>query len=216
VLFAGKNFVVCGYGWCGRGVANRARGMGANVIVTEVNHVRALEAVMDGFRVMPAKEAAKIGDIFLTASGSKDVLSGEHFRLMKDGAILANTGHFNVEVAAAELAKMAVAKREIRPNNVEYTLPGNKRLYLLAEGRLVNLAAAEGHPSEVMDLSFANQALSVEFLAKKGGSLKPGLHCIPQEQDREIAKLKLEALGVSIDSLTGEQKRYSSNWKEGT
>jgi len=215
ILLAGKNFVVCGYGWCGRGVAMRARGMGANVIVTEVNPLRALEAVMDGFRVMPISEAAEIGDIFLTTTGDIDVIRKEHMEKMRDGAILANSGHFNVEISLKDLEELATSKRTVRPNLEEYTLKDGRRLYLLAEGRLVNLAAAEGHPSEVMDMSFANQALSVEYLVKNE-KMPPKVYPVPREIDETVAKLKLEAIGVKIDELTEEQKKYLAAWEMGT
>ncbi len=211
VLLAGRSFVVAGYGWCGRGVAMRARGMGANVIVTEVDPVRALEAVMDGFRVMPMEDAAREGDIFVTVTGDRAVIREEHFRLMKDGAMLANAGHFNVEIDAAALRKYP--HRKLRDNVEEYEV-GGRRLYLLAEGRLVNLAAAEGHPAAVMDMSFANQALAAELLTRK--KLEPGVHRVPPDIDREVARLKLESMGVRIDELTEEQRKYLSSWKEGT
>ncbi len=215
ILLAGKNFVVAGYGWCGRGIAMRARGMGARVIVTEVDPIRALEAYMDGFQVMPMAEAAKIGDIFVTATGNRDVIRKEHMELMKDGAILANSGHFNVEVNLNDLEELAVEKREIRPHVVEYRLGNGRRLYLLAEGRLVNLVAAEGHPSEVMDMSFANQALSVLYL-HQNPRMKPQVYKVPMEIDRRVAELKLEALGVRIDKLTPEQEEYLKSWTLGT
>jgi adenosylhomocysteinase len=215
VLLAGKNFVVCGYGWCGRGVAMRARGMGASVIITEVNPLRALEAVMDGFRVMPMDEAAKIGDIFLTTTGDINVIRGEHMKKMKDGAILANSGHFNVEISLKDLEELAASKRTVRPNLEEYMLKDGRRLYLLAEGRLVNLSAAEGHPSEVMDMSFANQALSVEYLVK-AEKMPPKVYPVPKEIDETVARLKLEAIGIKIDELTEEQKKYLTAWEMGT
>jgi adenosylhomocysteinase len=215
VLFAGKNFVVCGYGWCGRGIAMRAQGMGANVIVTEVNPTKALEAAMNGFRVMPMAEAAVVGDIFVTATGDTGVIRKGHMQRMKDGALLANSGHFNVEVNPKYLEELAASKRNIRPNLDEYTLKDGKRLYLLAEGRLVNLAAAEGHPSEVMDMSFANQALCVEHLAK-AGRLEPRVYTVPKDIDETVARLKLEAMGIGIDELTEEQKRYLATWESGT
>ncbi|MCD6264205.1 adenosylhomocysteinase, partial [Candidatus Bathyarchaeota archaeon] len=215
ILLAGKNFVVCGYGWCGRGIALRARGMGANVIVTEVDPLRALEAVMDGFRVMPLREAAEVGDLFVTATGDINVIRGEHMERMKDGAILANSGHFNVEISLPDLEALSVSKRLIRPNLEEYRLKDGKRLYLLAEGRLVNLAAAEGHPSEVMDMSFANQALCVEYLAKHP-RMEPKVYRVPEEIDRFVARLKLRGMGVEIDELTEEQREYLSSWKKGT
>ncbi len=215
VLLAGKNFAVCGYGWCGRGLALRARGMGANVIVVEVNPIRALEAVMDGFRVMPISEASEIGDIFVTTTGNISVIRREHMLKMKDGAILANSGHFNVEISIPDLESISSSKRTLRPNLEEYTLRNGRRLYLLAEGRLVNLAAAEGHPSEVMDMSFANQALCVKYLAKKR-KMKPGVYSVPEEIDRSVASLKLKAMGVEIDELTEEQRRYLTAWEAGT
>jgi adenosylhomocysteinase len=215
VLFAGKNLVVCGYGWCGRGIAMRAQGMGANVIVTEVNPTRALEAAMNGFRVMPLADAAAVGDIFVTVTGDTSVIRMEHMRRMKDGALLANSGHFNVEVNPKYLEELATSKRNIRPNLDEYTLKNGKRLYLLAEGRLVNLAAAEGHPSEVMDMSFANQALCVEYLATTE-KMKPRVYPVPKEIDEKVAKLKLDAMGIKVDKLTKEQKQYLATWETGT
>jgi adenosylhomocysteinase len=216
VLLAGKKFVVFGYGWCGRGVAMRAKGMGAQVIVCEVDPFKALEAVMDGFQVMHSFEAAKIGDIFVTVTGDKSVLREEHFQLMKDGAILANSGHFNVEIDIEALEGLAREKRQIRPLVTEYIFENGKRLYLLAEGRLVNLAAAEGHPSAVMDMSFATQALCLEYLSKNASSLEPAVHNVPQEIEETIARLKLASLGVEIDELTPEQERYLKSWAEGT
>ena len=215
ILLAGKNFVVCGYGWCGRGLALRAKGMGANVIVTEVNPLRALEAAMNGYRVMPIAEAAEIGDIFVTTTGDINVIRKEHMQKMKDGAILANSGHFNVEISIKDLEALATTKRTIRSNLEEYTLTNGKRLYLLAEGRLVNLAAAEGHPSEVMDMSFSNQALCVEYIAKKE-KMPPKVYSVPREIDETVARLKLKAMGIEIDELTEEQKRYLSSWSMGT
>ncbi|MEM2440072.1 MAG: adenosylhomocysteinase [Candidatus Bathyarchaeia archaeon] len=215
ILLAGKNFVVCGYGWCGRGIALRARGMGANVIVTETNPLRALEAVMDGFRVMPISEAAETGEIFVTATGDIDVIRKEHMEKMRDGAILANSGHFNVEINLKDLEELAVSKRLIRQNLEEYTLKNGRKLYLLAEGRLVNLAAAEGHPSEVMDMSFANQALCVEYLAKSE-KMPPKVYPVPKEIDETVAGLKLEAMGIRIDVLTEKQKKYLATWEMGT
>ena len=216
ILLAGKVAVVAGYGWCGRGIAMRLKGMGARVIVTEVNPLRALEAVMDGFEVMPMKEAARIGDIFITATGNINVIRKEHLELMKDGAILANAGHFNVEISIPDLKALSVSERRIRPNVTEYKLKNGKRLYLLAEGRLVNLAAAEGHPSEVMDLSFSNQALSVEYLVKRGKELKPRVYRVPEEIDMEVARLKLDSMGIRIDELTEEQRKYLKSWTLGT
>jgi len=215
ILLAGKNFVVCGYGWCGRGIALRARGMGANVIVTETNPLKALEAVMDGFRVMPISEAAKVGEIFVTATGDINVIRKEHMEKMRDGAILANSGHFNVEINLKDLEELTVSKRLIRQNLEEYTLKNGRKIYLLAEGRLVNLAAAEGHPSEVMDMSFANQALCVEYLVK-ADKMPPKVYPVPKEIDETVAKLKLEAMGVKIDVLTEEQKKYLTTWEMGT
>ena len=215
ILLAGKRFVVCGYGWCGRGLAIRARGMGANVIVTEVDPLRALEAVMDGFQVMPMSEAAAIGDIFVTATGNIAVIRGEHMLKMKDGAILANSGHFNVEISLPDLEEISVSKRTIRPNLEECKLKNGRRIYLLAEGRLVNLASAEGHPSEVMDMSFSNQALCVEYLARNP-CMEPKVYRVPKEIDEMVAKLKLKSMGIEIDELTEEQKRYISSWESGT
>ena len=215
ILLAGKNFVVCGYGWCGRGIAMRAQGMGANVIVTEVNPLRGLEAAMNGFRVMPIIEAAAIGDIFVTATGDTSVIRKEHIARMKDGAILANSGHFNVEINFQDLEELSTKKRNIRPNLDEYTLKNGRKLYLLAEGRLVNLGAAEGHPSEVMDMSFANQALCVEYLAKKA-KLPPKVYPVPKEIDDDVAKLKLNAMHIKVDKLTKEQRKYLATWELGT
>jgi len=212
VLITGKKAVVAGYGWVGRGVAMRLRGMGARVIVTEVNPIRALEAVMDGYDVMPMSEAAKIGDIFITATANKNVIRKEHFLAMKDGAILANSGHFNIEINVRELEELAVEKRTIRPNVEEYKLPNGNRIYLLAEGRLVNLVAAEGHPSEVMDMSFANQALSILYLKDNAKKLENKVYNVSREQDEEVAKLKLETMGIKIDELTPEQKKYLEEW----
>ncbi len=216
VLLAGKKFVVAGYGHCGRGIAMRARGMGAHVIVTEVDPVKALRALMDGFEVMPMSEAAKVGDIFVTATGNKDVIRKEHMEVMKDGAILANAGHFNVEISLPDLESISVSKRKIRENVEEYTLKDGRKLYLLAEGRLVNLVAAEGHPSEVMDMSFSNQALSVKYLKEKGKELPPDVYPVPDEVDYEVARLKLKTLNVRIDELTPEQKKYLESWEVGT
>jgi len=216
LLLAGSTFVVCGYGWCGRGVAARARGMGANVIITETDPLKALEAVMDGFRVLPSKEAARIGDIFVTVTGDIHVLGEDHFGLMKDGAILANSGHFNVEIDIPTLEKMAKSRRIIRENVEEFLLPDGRKLYLLAEGRLVNLAAAEGHPASVMDMSFANQALSAEFMFSKSKGLEKKVYIVPPEIDKEIARLKLSTMGISIDALTEEQEKYLASWEMGT
>jgi adenosylhomocysteinase len=215
LLLAGKNFVVCGYGWCGRGLANRARGMGAHVIVTEVNPVKALEALMDGFQVMSMNQAARIGDIFVTITGNTSVIRKEHMTRMKNCAILANSGHFNVEIDIPDLEDMAKSKRTLRPNLEEYVLKNGKKLHLLAEGRLVNLASAEGHPSEVMDMSFANQALSVEYIVKKK-KLEPRVYSVPKEIDETVAELKLKSMGVRIDALTPKQKKYIATWEEGT
>jgi len=214
ILWAGKKVVVCGYGWCGRGVAMRAKGLGSQVIVVEVEPLRALEAVMDGYQVMPLIEAAKVGDIFITITGDKSVIDKAHFEVMKDGAIVANSGHFNVEINIPALEKMACSKRQIRPFVDEYMLADGRHVYLLGEGRLINLAAAEGHPASVMDMSFANQALSLEYLA--GHRLEPKVYSVPEEIDKEIARLKLKAIGVSIDSLTPEQQAYLNSWEEGT
>lgn len=214
-LLAGKIFVVCGYGWCSRGIAMRAQGMGANVVVTETNPLRALEAAMNGLRVMPMAEAAAIGDIFVTATGDISVIRKEHMQAMKDGAILANSGHFNVEINLKDLEELAVAKRLVRPNLQEYTLKNGRKLYLLAEGRLVNLAAAEGHPSEVMDMSFANQALCVEHIAKTA-KMTPKVYTVPKEIDEAVAELKLKAMGIKIDELTPEQRKYLATWEMGT
>ena len=216
VLLAGKRFVVAGYGWVGRGVAMRARGMGAHVIITEVDPMRALEAAMDGFEVMPMERAAAVGDIFCTATGDKHVISREHLERMKDGTILANTGHFNVEIDIPALRSLAKATREARQFVEEFTLEDGRRLYLLAEGRLVNISAAEGHPALVMDMSFANQALSAEYAVKNAGELERKVYAVPDEIDREIARLKLATMGVEIDKLTEEQAKYLASWDEGT
>jgi adenosylhomocysteinase len=215
-LFAGATVVVCGYGMCGKGIASRAKGMGASVIVTEVDPIRALEAKMDGFAVMPLSEAAKIGDIFITATGNLNVISEPHIRLLKDGAILCNAGHFDVEIDKKRLARLSIRKREVRSFCVEYTLRNGKRIYLLAEGRLVNLSAAEGHPAMVMDMSFANQALACEYIAKNYEKLEKKVYKLPYEIDCEIARLKLQSMGVEFDTLTPEQKRYISLWQLGT
>jgi adenosylhomocysteinase len=215
VLLAGKTFVVCGYGWCSRGIAMRAQGLGANVIITEVNPLRALEAAMNGFRVMPIGEAATTGDIFVTATGDINVIRGEHMQKMKDGAIIANSGHFNVEISLKDLETLSTAKRTLRPNLEEFTLKDGRRIYLLAEGRLVNLAAAEGHPSEVMDMSFANQALCAEHIAKTDRMI-PRVYPVPCEIDENVAALKLESMGARIDKLTPEQQKYLSTWEMGT
>jgi adenosylhomocysteinase len=215
ILLAGKNFVVCGYGWCARGIAMRAQGMGANVIVTEVNPLRALEAAMNGFRVLPMIKASAIGDIFVTATGDIGVIRKEHMQKMKDGAILANSGHFNVEISLKDLEGLATSKRNLRTSLDEYVLKDGRRLYLLADGRLVNLAAAEGHPSEVMDMSFANQVLSVEYLVKTE-RMVPRVYAVPKEIDERIARLKLAAMNIRIDKLTTEQKKYLTTWEMGT
>jgi len=216
ILFAGKKVVIAGYGWCGHGAAMRAKGLGAQVIITEVEPVKALEAIMDGFRVMPMIEAAKIGDIFITVTGDKNVIDKHHFEVMKDGAILANSGHFNVEINIPALEAMAAGKRCTRPFVDEYKMPDGRRIFLLGEGRLINLAAAEGHPASVMDMSFANQALSLEYLVKNRGKLETKVFAVPEEVDKQVARLKLEALGVKIDTLTPEQIKYLNTWEEGT
>jgi adenosylhomocysteinase len=216
VLLAGKNFVIAGYGWCGRGLAMRARGMGSNVIVTEVDPLPALEAVMDGFRVMPMNEAAKIGDIFCTVTGDLNVIDQDDFEVMKDGAIVANSGHFNVEINIPALEAMAVEKRLVRPFVEQYILEDGRHINLLGEGRLINLASAEGHPASVMDMSFANQALSVEYLIKNADKLDKKVYSVPQAIDKEIARLKLDAMGVVVDTLTTEQVAYLNSWEEGT
>ncbi|MBW1823875.1 MAG: adenosylhomocysteinase [Deltaproteobacteria bacterium] len=215
-LIAGSTFVVCGYGWCGRGLAMRAKGMGANVVVTEVDHLKALEATMDGYRVMPLAEASKIGDFFCTLTGDIHVIDKKHFLAMKDGAIVSNSGHFNVELNLNALAKMSKGRRKIREFVEEHTLKNGKRIYILAEGRLINLSAAEGHPSSVMDMSFANQALSAEYLLKKGKRLDKQVYAVPSAIDEMIAKLKLKSMGIKIDTLTKEQKEYLSSWEAGT
>jgi adenosylhomocysteinase len=215
-LLAGSSFVVSGYGWCGRGVAMRARGMGANVVVTEVDPLRALEAVMDGYQVMPMLQAAKIGDFFCTVTGDIRVMRKEHFAVMKDGAILCNSGHFNVEIDLQALGEMAMARRQLRDNVEVYFMADGRRLNVLGEGRLVNLAAAEGHPSSVMDMSFANQALSAAFLAKEGAALKKQVYEVPEAIDREIAALKLQAMAIEIDELLPEQRKYLTSWDMGT
>jgi len=216
ILLAGRNFVIAGYGWCGRGLAMRARGMGANVIVTEIDPLPALEAVMDGFRVMPMAEAAAIGDIFVTVTGDLNVIDRHHFEAMKDGAIVANSGHFNVEINIPALEEMAGDKRLVRPFVEQYQLDDGRRINLLGEGRLINLAAAEGHPASVMDMSFANQALSLEYMVKNADQLEKKVYGVPAEIDREIARLKLDAMGVQIDRLTPEQVAYLNSWEEGT
>jgi adenosylhomocysteinase len=216
VLLAGKNFVIAGYGWCGRGLASRARGMGAQVIITEINPVRALEAIMDGYQVMPMTKAAEIGDIFVTATGDKHVIDKTHFELMKSGAMIANTGHFDVEINLVALGKLAKSRRVIREYVEEYKLKDGRALYILGEGRLINLAAAEGHPAQVMDMSFANQALAAEYLVKNHKKLQPKVYRLPEELDTEIAAIKLAAMGTDIDVLTAEQEKYLTSWEEGT
>jgi len=215
-LIAGSVFVIAGYGWCGRGVAMRAKGHGARVIITEVDPLKALEATMDGYEIMPIKDAAKIGDIFVTATGDINVISKECFSVMKDGAIVCNTGHFNVEIDIESLQKMSKAKRIIRDYVEEYTLKNGKRIYLLGEGRLINLAAAEGHPSAVMDMSFANQALCAEYMVKNAKKLQKTVYSVPEKIDKEIARLKLKAMGIKVDTLTPEQKKYLQSWEMGT
>ena len=216
ILLAGKNFVVAGYGHCGKGVANRARGMGANVIVTEVDPIKALKARMDGFSVMTMDEAAKIGDIFITATGMKDVIVRRHFEKMKNGAVVCNTGHYDCEINIQDLEDISASKREIRPNNEMYKLRDGRKIYLLAKGRLVNLAAAEGHPSEVMDMSFANQFLSLKYILENHKKLEKKVYEVPSEQDQLVATLKLKSMGISIDSLTDEQRKYLNSYNEGT
>jgi adenosylhomocysteinase len=216
ILLAGKTFVIAGYGWCGRGLAMRARGMGASVIVTEIDPLPALEAVMDGFRVMPMQEAAAVGDIFVTVTGDLNVIDQSHFEVMKDGAIVANSGHFNVEINIPALEEMSREKRLVRPFVEQYELRDGRRIHLLGEGRLINLAAAEGHPASVMDMSFANQALSLEYLVKYGAQLSKKVYSVPEEIDNEIARLKLRAMDVEIDVLTQAQVKYLNSWEEGT
>jgi adenosylhomocysteinase len=216
ILLAGRNLVVAGYGWCGRGIAMRGRGMGANVIVTEVDPLRALEAAMDGFRVMPMLEAARIGGVLITATGDINVIDRHHFEVMKDGAILANSGHFNVEINIPALQELAVEVRQPRPGVDQYFMADGRRISLLGEGRLVNLATAEGHPASVMDMSFANQALGIEYLVRQGSALEKKVYPVPEEIDREIARLKLAATGLEIDTLTPEQEKYLSSWEAGT
>jgi adenosylhomocysteinase len=216
ILISGKTFVVCGYGWCGKGVAMRARGMGARVIVTEVDPIKALEASLDGFEVMKIKEAAKIGDIFVTVTGNKNVIDKEAIDNLKDGAILANSGHFDVEINKKYIEEICIKKEKIRENVTQYTLKNSKRIYLLSEGRLVNLSAAEGHPPDVMDMSFSNQALAVKFLKENGKKLEKKVYTLPEEIDIKIASLKLKSMGIEIDQLTEEQRKYLEEWKEGT
>jgi adenosylhomocysteinase len=216
ILLAGKTVVVAGYGWCGKGTALRARGMGANVVVTEVDPVRAIEAAMDGFRVMPMEAAAPYGDLFITVTGNKHIIRGEHFERMKDGAIVCNSGHFDIEIDLKTLKAMASEVKQVRNFTEEYRLNSGKSIVVLGEGRLINLAAAEGHPSAVMDMSFANQALACEYLVQNKGKLEPGLYSIPTEVDQEIARLKLQAMGIAIDTLTDEQVEYMNSWTSGT
>jgi adenosylhomocysteinase len=216
LLYAGLRVVICGYGWCGRGCAMRAKGMGADVIITEINPTKALEATMDGFRVMPLIEAAKLGDIFVTVTGNKNVVAKQHFLAMKSGAVVANSGHFNVEIDIPALEKLAKGKRQTREFVDEYTLSNGNKIYILGEGRLINLAAAEGHPAVVMDMSFADQALSAEYMVKNAKKLEPKVYTVPADIDQNVARLKLEALGVSIDTLTKEQEKYLASWNEGT
>jgi adenosylhomocysteinase len=215
-LIAGSKFVVAGYGWCGKGLAFRAKGMGADVIVTEIDPLKAIEAVMDGHRVMSMPEAAKIGDVFVTVTGNKNVLAKEHFEAMKDGAIIANSGHFNVEIDIPTLEKMSSSKRLTRDFVEEFVMKDGRKIYLLGEGRLINLAAAEGHPASVMDMSFANQALSVEYVVKNHSSLEKKVYPVPVDLDKRVAKLKLESMGMKIDKLTPEQEEYLASWSEGT
>ncbi len=216
ILLAGRVFVVAGYGWCGRGLASRARGMGSNVVVTEIDPLKALEAVMDGYRVMPMIEAARIGDIFCTVTGDLNVIDQAHFEVMKDGAIVANSGHFNVEINIPALESISISKKLVRPYVDEYQMKDGRRIYILGEGRLINLASAEGHPASVMDMSFANQALSCEYMVKNHDKLSRKVYSVPEEIDLEIAKIKLEAMGVKIDILTAEQVKYLNSWEEGT
>jgi adenosylhomocysteinase len=216
ILWAGKKVVVCGYGWCGHGIALRAKGLGSQVIVTEVEPVRALEAAMDGFQVMPLIEAAKVGDIFITVSGDRNVIDRAHLRVIKDGAILANSGHFNVEINIPAMESLARSKRTIRPFVDDYALKDGRHLYLLGEGRLINLVAAEGHPASVMDMSFANQALCLEYLVENRGKFKREVYSVPEKIDKQIARLKLNSMGIEIDTLTPKQKKYLTSWQEGT
>jgi adenosylhomocysteinase len=216
LLVAGLNVVVAGYGWCGRGVAMRARGLGAHVIVTEIDPTKAIEAALDGYRVMPMEEAARQGDLFITVTGNKSVLRNEHFRVMKDGAVICNSGHFNVEIEIPALESLSRARRRVREFVEEFTLEDGRRIHLLADGRLINLAAAEGHPASVMDMSFANQALAAEFMVKNHAMLEKRVYTVPEEIDREIARLKLASMGAVIDVPTAEQRRYMTSWEEGT
>ena len=216
ILLAGKTLVVAGYGWCGKGTAMRARGLGANVVVTEIDPIKAIEAVMDGFRVLPMAEAARVGDLFVTVTGNKHVIRAEHFDVMKDGAIVCNSGHFDIEIDLKSLGAKAKDVKTVRNFTQEYRLQNGKSVIVLGEGRLINLAAAEGHPSAVMDMSFANQALGCEYLVKNKGKLEPGIHSIPTEVDQDIARLKLQAMGIAIDTLTSEQIEYTNSWSSGT
>ncbi|MFQ5934408.1 MAG: adenosylhomocysteinase [Dehalococcoidia bacterium] len=216
ILWAGKTVVVCGYGWCGRGIAMRASGLGAKVVVTEVNPVKALEAAMDGYQVMPISDAATIGDIFITATGGLNAIDWPHIEAMKDGAILANSGHFNVEISITALEELSQSQRVLRPYVKEYVLKDGRRVHLLGEGRLINLAAAEGHPASVMDMSFANQALCAEYMVRSSGDLAPDVHPVPREIDDEVGRLKLKSMGIKIDTLTEEQRRYLQSWESGT
>jgi adenosylhomocysteinase len=216
ILLAGKTIVVAGYGWCGKGTAMRARGMGANVVVTEIDPTKAIEAVMDGYRVMPMAEAAKVGDIFITVTGNKHIIRDEHFEVMKDGAMVCNSGHFDIEIDLAALKTRSTEVKTVRNSTEEYCLKNGKSIIVIGEGRLVNLAAAEGHPSAVMDMSFANQAMACEFLVKNKGELTPGIHSIPEAVDKQIALLKLQAMGIHIDALTADQIDYANSWKTGT
>jgi len=216
LLIAGLHVVVSGYGWCGKGVAMRAKGLGADVIVTEISPTRALEAVMDGFRVMPMAEAAKIGDVFITVTGNKSILAHEHFERMKDGAVVSNSGHFNVEIDIPALEKLSSSRKHVRPFVEEFSMKDGRKIYLLGEGRLINLAAAEGHPASVMDMSFANQALASEYMIKNASQLKAQVYSVPEAIDRQIAKLKLESMGIQVDKLTPDQEQYLASWSEGT
>lgn len=216
ILWAGRKVVICGYGWCGRGIAMRAHGMGAQVIIAEVDPIRALEAAMEGYQVMPLMEACKVGETFITSTGNINIIDEAHFKQMRDGAIIANSGHFNVEINISALENMAKSRRIIRPMVEEYTLEGGKHLFLLGEGRLINMAAAEGHPACVMDMSFANQALSVEYLVKNSGTLKPDVYPVPEAIDKNIGRLKLGSMGITIDSLTEKQEKYLNSWESGT
>ena len=216
ILWAGKNVVVCGYGWCGRGISMRARGLGAQVIITEVDPIRALEAVMDGYQVMSLLEASRVGDMFITVTGGLNTIDREHIEAMKDGAILANSGHFNVEINIDELKNMSQSRRTLRPFVEEYTLKDGRRIHLLGEGRLINLTAAEGHPASVMDMSFANQALCAEYMVNSAGTLTPGLHTVPRKIDEEVGRLKLQSLDIDIDVLKEEQREYLESWESGT